>query len=157
MRKAMLFLTVFALTGSLWAADPFTGTWKFNATKSKLPAAIEAATRKAQIVVLRETGGNREGSSQVTRADGSVTSEKWTIPLQGGIIKYQEGGPAAGSFIVETRIEPNETYWTLVKDGKQVERTHYVVSKDGKSFSGEIKGIDAKGKPYEGLWVVDKQ
>jgi hypothetical protein len=157
MRRAMLLLAVFGFAASLWAADPFTGTWKYNAAKSKLPAGTEDATRKEQIVILRETGGNHEGSSQITRADGSVISEKWTVPLQGGIIQYQQGGPAKGSFIVMTRVEAGDVYWTVVKDGKQVEQTHYVVNKDGKAFTGTIKGIDAKGKPYEGLWVVDRQ
>jgi len=35
MRKTMLFLAVLGLAGSLWAADPFVGTWKLNLAKSK--------------------------------------------------------------------------------------------------------------------------
>jgi hypothetical protein len=157
MRKAMLLLAVFGLAGSLWAADPFTGTWKFNAAKSRFSAGIEPAPRREQIVILRETGGNHEGSSQGTNTDGSVFSDKWTVPLQGGIVKYQQGGPAAGSYYVVTLVDAGDVYWTLLKDGKQVELNHYVVSKDGKTCTGTFKGINSKGEPYEGLWVVDRQ
>jgi hypothetical protein len=34
MRKAMLWIVVFGLVGTLWAADPFIGTWKRNVAKS---------------------------------------------------------------------------------------------------------------------------
>jgi hypothetical protein len=35
MRKAMLCLAAFAVAGSLWAADPFVGTWELNVAKSQ--------------------------------------------------------------------------------------------------------------------------
>ena len=34
MCQIMLFLIMFALTGSLWAADPIIGTWKLNVPES---------------------------------------------------------------------------------------------------------------------------
>ena len=37
MRKALFLFVVFGLAGSLWAADPFIGTWKLNVAKSKAP------------------------------------------------------------------------------------------------------------------------
>jgi hypothetical protein len=156
MRKAMLFIAVFGLAGSLWAADPFTGTWKFNAAKSRFPAGMGDATKESTII-LREVDGNHEGIQSGTRVNGSAFSEKWIVPLKGGTVKYQEGGPAEGSFYFVTRGDVGDAYWTLVKDGKQVEQTHYVVSKDDKTVIGTIKGTDAKGKPYEGRWVADRQ
>ena len=37
MGRALLLLAVLGLVGSLWAADPFVGTWKLNIAKSKAP------------------------------------------------------------------------------------------------------------------------
>jgi hypothetical protein len=36
MHKRLYPLTVFSLAGSLFAGDPFAGTWKLNAAKSRL-------------------------------------------------------------------------------------------------------------------------
>jgi len=53
MRKAILFLTVFASSGSLWAADPIIGTWKLSIEKSQhLPSQL--ASIKEQTEVYRE-------------------------------------------------------------------------------------------------------
>ena len=53
MRKVMLFLIVFALAGSLWAADPIIGTWKLNISKSKFRSG-QQVTAKARTDVYRE-------------------------------------------------------------------------------------------------------
>jgi hypothetical protein len=156
MRKALLVLAFCGFAASLWAADAFVGTWKFSIAKSKYPPSQESFP-KEQTVIIREVGTNHESSSNGTRLDGSSIADKWTVPLQGGIIKYQQGGPAAGSYIVMTRIEAGEVYWTLLQNGKQVEVHHYIVSKDGKTFSATIRGTDAEGKLYEGLLVWDRQ
>jgi len=156
MGKAMLLLAVLGLTSLLLAADPFTGTWKLSIPKSKLAPSTEAAP-KEETLVIREVGADHEGSIKGTRVDGSAILEKWTVPLQGGFVKYQQGGPATGSSYIETRIDAGEVYWTLLQNGKQTSVSHFVVSQDGKTLFGTTKGTDAKGKPFEALEVWEKK
>jgi len=155
MRKAMLLVAVFGLASLLWAADPIVGTWKVNLAKSK-PAPGQQATVKEMTVVTREVGADLETTFDGISADGSPFSMKFTNPQQGGVLK---SGQAAteGTFVVITVIRPGEMYGTSVQNGKQVEVTHTVVSKDGKTMSRTSRAIDAQGKINESLMIFDKQ
>jgi hypothetical protein len=62
-----------------------------------------------------------------------------------------------GESYVETVIEPGNRFLTTLKNGKQIEVQHLVLSKDGKTMSITAKGTDAKGKPFESVEVFDKQ
>jgi hypothetical protein len=157
MRKALLVLAFCGFAASLWAADAFVGTWKFDMAKSKLQPNAKGAAVKEEILVIGEKGPDRESYGKITYTDGSSALEKWIVPIQGGIVKYQQGGPATGGMNVVTRISGGEDYWTSLQDGKQVSMSHWIVSKDGKEIRGTGKGIDAQGKPYEELWVGYRQ
>ena len=81
--------------------------------------------------------------------------------------RFLQGAPPAGTMVVAMKTDS----WTLdnitLRDGKQVQVTHQVVSRDGKTWRGTVRGIDSKstdsqgkdsqGKPYEGLLVFYKQ
>ena len=154
MRKAMLLLAVFGLVGSLWAADPMVGTWKLNIAKSKYPPGTQAAP-KQEMQVVRELDGNQlEYTLTGTRTDGSAISSKGVVPQQGGAYK---GSFPEGESVFRTVIDPNSFYITVLQNGKQVEILHVVINKDGKTMTATIKGIDAKGKPFEYLDFWDKQ
>jgi hypothetical protein len=128
MRKAMLLLAVLGLASSLWAADAFVGTWKFDIAKSKqAPSSNEGKVVKEWTVVIGENGTDRESYSKTTYTDGSSALDKWMVPQQGGIVKYQQGGPATGDINVVTRISGGEDYWTGMQDGKQVSVGHWTV------------------------------
>jgi hypothetical protein len=157
MRRALLVLAFCGFAASLWAADAFVGTWKFDMVKSKLQPNAKGAAVKEAILVIGEKGADRESYDKYTYADGSSDLTKWTVPRQGGVVKYQQGGPATGGMNVVTRISGGEDYWTSLQDGKQVSMSHWIVSKDGKEIRGTGKGIDAQGKPYEELWVGYRQ
>ena len=157
MRKAFLVLAFCGFTASLWAADAFVGTWKFDMAKSKLQPNAKGAAVKEQILVIGEKGSDRESYGKITYTDGSSNIAKWTVPQQGGIVKYQQGDSGISNLDIVTRINGGEDYWTNLQDGKQVSVGHWTVSKDGKEIRGIIKGIDAQGKPYEELRVGYRQ
>jgi hypothetical protein len=80
MRKALLVLAFCGFAASLWAADAFVGTWKFDIAKSKLQPNAKEATVKEAITVIKELGTtDRESYSKTTYTDGSSTLEKWTV------------------------------------------------------------------------------
>ena len=55
MRKALLVLAFCGFAASLWAADAFVGTWKFDMAKSKLaPSATGPAVKECNTGDWRE-------------------------------------------------------------------------------------------------------
>jgi hypothetical protein len=157
MRKVLLVLAFCGFAASLWAADAFVGTWKFDMAKSKLWPSTTGKVVREEILVIGEKGTDRESYGKETYTDGSSETTKWTVPRQGGIVKYQQNGPAKGVMRIVTRISGGEDYWTEIQDGKQVDVGHWTVSKDGKTIRGTGSGTDAQGKPYEYSLVGYKQ
>ena len=155
MRKAMLLLAVFGLVGMLWAGYVEVGTWKLNVAKSKFPSTEPAP--KEETLIIRVVGDQFETVITGTRVDGTKISEKFMNPLQGGEGKYQEPTLPKGESVIQTRVDAYSVYFTTLQDGKQIERTHCVVSKDGKTITCTARGMDAKGKPYESLDYFEKQ
>jgi hypothetical protein len=154
------FLSLFLLAGSLFAADPFVGTWKLNVAKSKhgggpLPAA------KEETMVSAVADGQVTVTVTGTAVDGSPISIKETFPRTGGPVQFLEGGPPPGSGITstlaKTKADSNTVDATDSKDGKAYETSHIVVSADGKSMHATGKGTDPQGKKYENVEVWDKQ
>jgi hypothetical protein len=143
MRKAMLLLAVFGLAASLGAADPFVGTWKMNASKSKL--AQVGDWMKQAAVTFGEAGGQFTFDYKEILMNGSSFSNKGDRPLTGGIIKSSLRTEGTVAYV--TVIGPGDAYVTTFQNGKQTVWDHYVVSKDGKTLAITTKGTDAKGKP----------
>ena len=107
MRSAMLWPAVLGLAGSLWAADPFVGTWEFKIAKSKFPPGTLAPSKKIT-GVTPEAGDQLEVTNAGTQTDGSPLATRFTDPQKGGILTYQDGGPAKPQTIVIGVISPFE-------------------------------------------------
>jgi hypothetical protein len=76
MRKLLYPLAAFLLTSSLFAADPFLGTWKLNIAKSKYTGANPAP--KDLTIVVETHGDQVIVSGKGTAADGSLfQSNTW--------------------------------------------------------------------------------
>jgi len=156
MRKAMLLLAVFGLTGSLWAADLTLGTWKLNLSKSKIPPnSSDSYLLKGAVLVKRAVDDQNELVFTITQSDGSTTTKKYTCPQTGGVL--QGDARPKGMVVIQTTISPGEFYETAIQDGKQIGWQHGVVSKDGRTITETKQGIDAKGKPIETIKIWDKQ
>ena len=152
-------LPAFVLTLAIvsMAADPNVGTWKLNLAKSKMPPSTQAPV-KEETQVVKEVGDEMQVAVKGTRTDGSTFSNRHSNPKNGGIVTYQEGGPAAGGpTYVYTLVAPGDAYVTVLRDGKQVSVVHGVVSKDGKTNRFTIKGTDAKGNPFEAVQMWERQ
>ena len=157
----MFYLScLFLLAGSLFAADPFVGTWKLNVAQSKHVGGGNPTPKEATLVIER-AGDQATVTITGTAGDGSPFSVKYTVPSTGGPLQYLEGGPPAGSgitsILAKGKAGSGIADFTDTKDGKVIESTHSVVSADGKSIRSTIKGIDPQGKKYEDVVVYDKQ
>jgi len=148
-------LTLFLLAGSLFAADPFAGTWKPNTAKSKFAGPDPAPLKEMTIV---SEGGTETVTEKRTTANGSPLTIKWTFPTTGGLVQFLEGVPPGfSSVIAKRKADSRIADQTDMKDGKLVATYHAVVSADGKSIRAVIKAIDAQGKTSESVVVLDKQ
>jgi hypothetical protein len=149
----LLVLSSFGF-GLLWAADAFTGTWKLNVAKSKFAKGQEIKELTATVV---EQGDNSMVMAKGTDGAGKPISTMYTLPLKGGPITYSEGGPPAGTTVMNKRVNANTGDSTSTKDGKQVATTHTVVSADGKTLTQTRKSVDAEGKAVTNVAVYDRQ
>jgi hypothetical protein len=156
MCKTFYPLSLFLLAGSLFAANPFVGTWKLNVAESKFGGPNPAP--KELIAVAEVAGDQVTVTEKGTAADGSPISVKFTHPETGGPVHFLEGAPPGVSSVYAKRKADSGVFdSTDTKDGKVIETTHAVVSADGKSFRETIKGTDPQGKKFESVAVWDKQ
>jgi hypothetical protein len=135
---------------------PLEGTWKLNAAQSKF-APNHATAAKEETMVFRVVGDQFELTDTGTQKDGVAISGKYTSPVNGGVFKVLQAAPAEVESYVETMLEPGNRFLTQLKNGKQTQVQHLVLSKDGKTMSITTRGTDAKGKPFESVSVFDKQ
>lgn len=153
-KKLVLGLTFLSFTGTLLAADVFTGTWKLNVAKSKFAAGTEV---KEATVVVAEQGANLAVTGTGTAGDGKPISVKYTIPAKGGVVSYTEGAPASGATVTTKRVNASTIDSTSSLNGKEVGSTHAVVSANGKALTRIVKGVDAQGKPFQNTEVYERQ
>ena len=151
MRQAICLAGLFALTTALLAADdPFVGTWKLNAVKSK-----GVGTPKEATVVTEENGANQHSKITATAANGRVVSFALDYPRAGG--KGQISGDERSDGIFVKRSNDYTLDTTFMKAAKAVRTTHSVVAKDGKSMITIVKVLNKGGKPLAWKVVLDKQ
>jgi hypothetical protein len=158
MRELWHLLPVLLLAGSLFAADPFDGTWKANVAKSKF-AGPQAAPKELTAVV-EEQGDRVMVTVKGVAADGSPISVKYSVSKTGGeAATFSEGGPPPGisDVYAKKKADAHSLDATTMKDGKAIETAHSVVSGDGKTFRTITKGVDAQGKPFESVTVWERQ
>lgn len=157
MHKLVYPLSVLVLASSLFAADPFAGTWKLNVAKSKLGGPGPAP--KELTVLIEDQGDRAAVTGKGTASDGSPISNKYTVVRTGGEATYSEGAPPPGVSLVfaKRKADTNTAVSTTMKDGKVLDTTRGVVSADGKTMRLTVKGTDAQGKPFESVQMFDKQ
>ena len=154
MKTLVLGLMLLCVTGTLLAADAFSGTWKLNVAKSKLAAGTEV---KEITVVIAEQGDNLAVTVTGTAGDGKPISVKYTVPAKGGAVSYIEGAPPSGATATTKRVNASTIDSTSSVNGKEVGSTHTVVSADGKTLTRAVKGVDAQGKSFENTEVYERQ
>jgi hypothetical protein len=153
-KKLVLGLALLSFTGTVLAADVFSGTWKLNVAKSKFAAGTEV---KEVTVVVAEQGANLKVAATGTTGDGKPISVKYTIPVKGGAVSYTEGAPASGATATVKRVNASTIESTSSLNGKEVGSTHSVVSDDGKTLTRVVKGMDAQGKAFQNTEIYERQ
>ncbi len=151
MRKFIYALALLAFATPLFASDPYVGTWTLNQAKTKY---VTGSAPKDVTVVVVQQGKNYLVTATGAGSDGSPIAVKYTIPVSGGSGTVQQGNFDA---VMSKRIDAYTRDNTFMKDGKELRTRHQVVSKDGKTMTSTVKGVDSAGNPVEGDDVFDKK
>ncbi len=150
MRKAMLLVAVFGLAGIAWAADPFVGTWKMNAAKSKFSY---AAPKSFTVTFTAQENGVKVVQDMV-EADGKTIHRSFALKYDGK--EYPVTAPDQDAISVK-KPDANTAEYVGKKNGKEVWSGRAVVSKDGKSIMDIGGGKDEKGQAFTYSYFLEKQ
>ena len=112
---------------------------------------------KEETIAIQETGDTATVTISGTREDASAILTKYTVPVHGGPVVYSEGTPPAGVSSGTKRIDDRTVDFITTRDGKEVSTNHVTVSADSKTMRFSVKGVDAQGKPVQGLAVFDRK
>jgi hypothetical protein len=144
-------LAMLAIGFTLWAADPFAGTWKLNVEKSKYK---KGTPNKESTITIAETGSDLDVNTSATSADGDAISVHYTVPAKGG-----DGKIIAGPWEAVSANRPGdkERVTSFSKGGKVVYTVRSRISGDGKTMTTTVNGTNAAGKEVAGTNVYEKQ
>ena len=147
--KALALVLVTSLV--LFAAEsPFSGTWKLNAAKSKLPP----PAIKSETAVVAADDNGLKFTNDVIAADGQQVKVSYEAKFDGK--DYPVTGDPSTDSISYQRVNANTLKGTAKKDGKVAGTFTLTVSKDGKVTIVEFVD-NSQEKPVKGVAVYDKQ
>jgi hypothetical protein len=153
MRKALLIFAVLGLAGSLWAADPFIGTWNLNVAKSK--ASDPSWMPKSEIMKSEALDNGLKNTCDGVDSDGKAYHYTWS-PKYDGKDYPLRGNPDVDTSAIK-KVDANTVLEMWKKAGKEVANWRVTVSKDGMSHTVSGKMKDAKGQEVTFDLVYDKQ
>ena len=144
-------LALSAAQVSAQSKDPRVGTWKLNVEKSKFSP---GPAPKSIDLTIEAAGKGTHTTATTATADGKTITQEYTANYDGKDV------PLKGSAIANTtslkRINKLSTMRTDKKDGKVVATLKSTVSKDGKTFTVDVKSKTPKGEPVKNLLVFDR-
>jgi hypothetical protein len=128
-------LLVFGCAGTLFAANPFVGTWRLE------PARSSGTIPDDETVIIQERG--RTLSVEVRVITAKPLLIRYSAPAIGGAGKVEKG-PYDGVSL--RRIDSHLIETTYLSGGKEIRSTRAVLSKDGRTMTstGKAMGTDEK-------------
>ncbi len=143
----MLFLI--APIALMSAEDPFTGTWKLNLSKSKLPPPVP----------ITQTGHIKAGSDaiqireEIVNEKGETTEVSVSAKFDGK--EYPVHGSPFADSVIYDRVDSYTIKGIAKKAGKEVSHETAVISKDGKTMTVNYYATDPTGKPVAAMAVFE--
>jgi hypothetical protein len=150
-RQLRLLFAVFALSTAVFAAEsPFSGTWKLNLAKSKLPPPAP----QSDIAKVDANDNGLKFSEDITDDKGQLIKISYEAKFDGK--DYPVTGDPTSDSILYRRVNANTLTGTTKKGGKIAGKFKLVVSKDGKVTTVNFTDY-SQGRPMTGVGVYDKQ
>jgi hypothetical protein len=156
MRK--LFLPLIAAAVLVAATDPFVGTWKMDADRSKFtrgdPSFMFAT------LLIESTGGGLKSTASAADGDGLATDFTFKCAIDGTPCKVISATAMTGSSAVDTVSLKREDDHTIIvtgtNRGKLVYTDRRVVSSDDKTLTVHRAGRTPDGRMYESTIVLSR-
>jgi len=132
-------------------ADPNSGTWKLNLTKSKYNA---GAAPKSLTTVIEASAQSIKVAADSVQADGTKRHLAYTATFDGkdAVVTGSPDYDAVSSKRTGSTIDS-----TRKKGGKAVQTVHSTISADGKTRTVTTSGTNAAGGKVDNVQVYDKQ
>ena len=138
--KFVLTLAVICAITALNAADPFVGTYRFNAAKSTMVG--DQATAEL-VLTIEEDDENLTLKSDGRRVDGVRINDVITVPKSGGVAKLL--GTATVDSLTMVRENATTMEWTGVRQGQVGNRIRYSLSPDGRTLTRTTERAGPQG------------
>lgn len=156
-RVALFILAGFVLSAAssqtvIAQSDPLIGTWKFNPAKSKYSPGPTPLSNTMHYEAVGQ--GFRDTVSGVD-AQGRPTTSVFTMIYDGKF--YPTAGVTGYDSSAFTRIDDYTVIYVRMLAGKVVGTGTRVLSRDGKTLTFTGVGVNANGKAYNNISVMEKQ
>jgi hypothetical protein len=151
MRRAAFTICILAV-GLFAAENPFAGTWKLNAAKSKLAG---SGIGPSGGVRVESDGTTYKASVDTTDEKGQPVKFDYEATLDGKSSKVT--GSATIDELSLKRVNDHTIDATGKKNGKVVYTDKRTVSQDGKTYTISRTGTSPDGKKHHSTIVFDKQ
>jgi hypothetical protein len=146
---------IFAVSTTLFAANPFLGTWKLNTAKSKstpmpLPRSLTVVFEVDGEKIKRTATGVDAAGKPILQ--GSPAGMAWDgndhpIPVP--------NGPPMTVAVKSVSDYHNDV--TVKRNGEVAVTIRSVVSKDGRTMTNTVQGVNEKGETFHVVEVLEKQ
>ena len=127
------------------------GEWKLNLEKSKYSP---GPAPKSLMLMFEPAGKGVHLKTDQVNADGSRASTEYTANYDG------KDYPLKGSAIADTvslkRVDSRTVMRTDKKGGKKMATFKAVLSKDGKTYTVDVKAVTPKGEPVKNHLVFER-
>ena len=150
----LLFALTAGVTLAVAAGDPFIGTWKLNAAKSKM--APDAPALRTALVRIEAAGQSLRFTTEGNGADGKPLNFAYEAPLDGKTAGAVTGAPFMDSTVMK-RADRRTVIAIARKDGKEVFRDRRVVSKGGRTLTISRSGTTGAGTLYHSTFILERQ
>lgn len=154
MRGLKIFTAICVLSAALSAADnPFLGTWKMNAARSK---GTPGTMAKEATVKFEAMGSKIKRTVTGTDGDGQPLNISGTLLWDGK--EHKVVNPDGSSIMVAVKkVNDHALHVTAKQNGKLLQTMKVAVSKDGKTMTAAVKGGDPKGRKLDNIEVLERQ
>jgi len=152
---ATILFVLAVATAAMAADDPFNGTWKLNAAKSKAPGGRLPHPSSTNIIEIE--GDTMHMIVHQTDAAGNLEHMEYTAAFDGKEYPVKVSPPGSKPYAISfKRINPRTREYVLNMGGITI-KGRDVISEDGKTFSRIIDGKDAEGHDTSVIQVFEKQ
>jgi len=152
---ATVLFALIAATAAMAADDPFAGTWKLNAAKSKAPGGRLPHPRSTNVIEIQGTTVHL--TADETDATGTPLHVEYTAVYGGKEYPVKQTPPSPDAYTISIkRIDLRTVEW-VESIGKLTIKGQDILSEDGKSFSRIANGKDADGHDISVIQFFEKQ